>query len=166
MCGRYILCLLDFTILPNYSKQVQSAINVMSTVLGMGSGNIAHVQLPVFQKQAKQATIVSHRKNVEEMILKANLSVENQIVLLFDKSNCMASDARSVHQYCVAAFHKQFTSLFDKSEALQQGRIEALPLLPVSEFYGYDESAKPGPGERAETTLVISYSSVVRVENS
>eukprot|EP00438_Fugacium_kawagutii_P019790 Skav228872 [mRNA] locus=scaffold816:387783:402586:+ [translate_table: standard] len=142
----YILCLLDFTILPNSAKQVSSAVNVMTTILGMGCGNIAHVQLPVFQKQAKQATIVAHRKNVEEMILKAGLSLEHQIVLLFDKSNCMASDARSVHQYCVAAYHKQFVPTFDKSEALQQGRIEALPLLPVSEFYGYDETAKPGPG--------------------
>lgn len=156
--------MLDFTVLPNSAKQVSSAINVMSTILGMGCGNIAHVQLPVFQMQAKQATIIAHRKNVEEMILKANLSVENQIVLLFDKSNCMVSDARSVRQYCIAAYHKQFVPTFDKSEAWQLGRIQALPLLPVSEFYGYDETAKPGPGERAETTLAISYSSVVGVE--
>lgn len=142
--------------MPNNSKQVSTAVNVLNTILGMGACNIGHVQLPAFQKQAKQATIVNHRRNVEEMLLKAGLAVDQQIVLLFDKSGCAGSDARSAHQYCIAPYNKQFTSVFEKSEAFQSSRVGPLPLLPVSDFYCYDDSAKPGPAERAETNLDLS----------
>ena len=139
--------------MPSNTKQVTTAVNVMNTILGMGSSSIGHVQLPAFQKQAKQSTIVNHRRTVEEMLLKAGLTVDQQIVLLFDKSNCAGSDARSAHQYCIATYHKQFTPVFEKSEAFQSSRVGPLHLLPVSEFYGYDDTAKPGPAERAETNL-------------
>ena len=139
--------------MPANAKQVNSSANVMSTILGMGSTNIAHVQLPAFQKQAKQATVVAHRNNVAEMLLKASLSVEQQIVLLFDKTECGRSDVRSTHQYCIATHHKQYTPAFEGCDAFQAGHIGPLPLLPVSEFYGYDDANKPGPAERAETKL-------------
>lgn len=143
--------------MPANAKQVHTAVNVMNTVLGMGSSNIGHVQLPAFQKQAKQSTIVNHRRTVEEQLLKAGLSVDQQIVLLFDKSSCAGSDARSAHQYCIATYNKQFTPVFEKSQAFQTSCVGPLPLLPVSEFYGYDESGKPGPAERAETNLDSSH---------
>ena len=95
--------------MPNNSKQVQTAVNVLSTILGMSSSNIGHVQLPAFQKQTKQATVVTHRRNIEELMLKQGLSVASQIVLLFDKSECLSSDSRAGHQVCIAAHHKSFT---------------------------------------------------------
>lgn len=148
------MCLVDFTVMPANTKQVNTSVNVLSTILGMGSGNVGHVQLPVFQKQIKEATVLSHRRNLDELMLKANLSIAQEIVLFFDKSDCNSTDVRNNHQVCVAAFHKQFTSSFTSSSAFQKSQIGPLRLLPVSEFYGYnDESAKPGPAERAETKL-------------
>ena len=137
---RYMLCLLDFTVMPNSAKQVNTAVNVLSTILGMSSANLGHVQLPAFQKQTKQATVVTHRRNIEEMMLKQGLSVASQIVLLFDKSECLNSDSRASHQVCIAAHHKSFTSAFQSCEAVQLGRVESLPLMPVSEFYDYDDT--------------------------
>lgn len=151
---RYIVCLIDFTVMPANAKQVITSVNVLSAILGMGSGNLGHVQLPVFQKQVKEATVLSHRRNLDELMLKANLSIAQEIVLFFDKCDCNSTDVRNNHQVCVAAFHKQFTSSFASSSAFQKSQIGPLRLLPVSEFYGYnDESAKPGPAERAETKL-------------
>ena len=148
---RYILCLVDFTIFPANAKQVNSILNVMSTILGMGSGNLAHVQLPAYQKSIKQGTVVAHRKNVEELMLKMGLTISQEVVLLFDKSECLGTDSRGSHQYCVAAFHKNFSSGFQGCPAFQAGHIGPLRLMPVSDFYGYDENCRPGPGERAET---------------
>ena len=136
--------------MPNSAKQVNTAVNVLSTILGMSSANLGHVQLPAFQKQTKQATVVTHRRNIEEMMLKQGLSVASQIVLLFDKSECLNSDSRASHPVCIAAHHKSFTSAFQSCEAVQLGRVESLPLMPVSEFYDYDDTSKPGPAEREQ----------------
>ena len=157
---RYIVCLVDFTSMPANAKQVQSSMNVLSTVLGMGSTNIGHVQMPLFHKQTKENTVMNHRRNIEEMMLKGGLSREKEIILLFDKSDCRGTDARSSHQICIAGYHKQFQSGFSRSTAFDEGRIGPVPLLPVSEFYGYDEAAKPGPAERTETTLASISGSV------
>ena len=147
------MCLVDFTSMPANAKQVQSSMNVLSTVHGMGSTNIGHVQLPLFHKQTKEATVMTHRRTIDDLLLKGGLSREREIVLLFDKSDCRGTDARAPHQACIAVHHKQFLTGFARSTALDESRIGPVPLLPVSEFYGYDESAKPGPAERTETTF-------------
>ena len=153
-CCRYILVTIDFTVMPANSKLVMTSLNVLGTVLGMGASTLGHVQLPAFQKQIKEQTVLAHRRTVEDGLTKHGLSIEKQVVVLFDKSNCRQSDARSAHQYCIASHHKNFNSDFASSKATVETCIGPVPLLPVSEFYSYDESAKPGPAERVETFLV------------
>ncbi|CAL1141851.1 unnamed protein product [Cladocopium goreaui] len=162
----YMLCLLDFTVMPNSAKQVNTAVNVLSTILGMSSANLGHVQLPAFQKQTKQATVVTHRRNIEEMMLKQGLSVASQIVLLFDKSECLNSDSRASHQVCIAAHHKSFTSAFQSCEAVQLGRVESLPLMPVSEFYDYDDTSKPGKGVKTHIGMLEAYQKGMNLKNT
>lgn len=62
---RYIVCLVDFTSMPANAKQVQSSMNVLSTVLGMGSTNIGHVQMPLFHKQTKENTVNPQHKDIK-----------------------------------------------------------------------------------------------------
>ena len=149
--------------MPANAKHVNTTVNVMTTILGMGSGNIAHVQLPVFQKQVKQGTVVSHRRNVVEMMLRAGVNISQEVVLLFDKSDCLSSDSRTAHQYCIAAYHSGFSPAFQSCRVFEAGHIGSLLLMPVSDFYGYDDNCRPGPAERAETSIGLTFAMVLAI---
>lgn len=153
-CCSYILVTVDFTVMPANAKLVMTSLNVLGTVLGMGASTIGHVQLPAYQGQIKEQTVMAHRRTIEDGLVKHGLSLEKDVVLLFDKSNCRQSDSRASVQKCIAAFHKNFTPDFAACSAVSGNRVDTVPLLPVSEFYSYDDTAKPGPAERVETFLV------------
>lgn len=153
-CCSYILVTVDFTVMPANAKLVMTSLNVLGTVLGMGASTIGHVQLPAYQGQIKEQTVMAHRRTIEDGLVKHGLSLEKDVVLLFDKSNCRQSDSRASVQKCIATFHKNFTPDFAACSAVSGNRVDTVPLLPVSEFYSYDDTAKPGPAERVETFLV------------
>ena len=147
--SRYVIVCCDFTIMPE-------AISVLAALLANSSSNVGHVQLPQQHKALQSVTLVKHRRTLEDLLLKAKVSLDKPVVLLYERPPTgNTSDQRPLTQHCVAATMASFgaTPWTSKSRAVQDGRLGPFALLKVSDFVGYDEVSKPSPSSRVEQSL-------------
>ena len=154
--SRYVIVCCDFTIMPANSLYVQEAISVLAALLANSSSNVGHVQLPQQHKALQSVTLVKHRRTLEDLLLKAKVSLDKPVVLLYERPPTgNTSDQRPLTQHCVAATMASFgaTPWTSKSRAVQDGRLGPFALLKVSDFVGYDEVSKPSPSSRVEQSL-------------
>lgn len=155
---RYIICAADFTVNPAKALLVQSSLHVLASVCAMGSGSIAHVQLPVCHKQTNEGTCTKHQRVIEDTMFKAKLCLSNKIALLYDRPEDYRGPIAGITQQGIAAVHSSYaqTSAFNACAAVSTGRIGPVALVKTSDFIDVDENVRPGPAERAEQKLARS----------
>ena len=102
------------------------------------------------------STATKNRRTVEDLLLKQKLSVDNHLVLFFDRpAEGNSSDRRSLVQSCLMTpSGASSASVWQNSQAMQDGRIGPLPLIRVADMVGFDETNRPSPSARVEQLLV------------
>ena len=143
---------------PAKALLVQSSLHVLASVCAMGSGSIAHVQLPVCHKQTNEGTCTKHQRVIEDTMFKAKLCLSNKIALLHDRPEDYRGPIAGITQHGIAAVHSSYaqTSAFNACAAVSTGRIGPVALVKTSDFIDVDENVRPGPAERAEQKLARS----------
>ncbi|CAE7608143.1 cofG [Symbiodinium sp. CCMP2592] len=139
--------------MPANSLYVQEVIAVLAALLSDSSSNIGHIQMPQHHKALQGVTLVKHRRTLEDLLIKAKVSLERPVVMLYERPPTgNTSDQRPLTQNCHAAAMASFgaTPWTSKSKAVLDGRLGPFALLKVSDFVGYDEVSKPSPSSRVE----------------
>ncbi len=143
---------------PAKALLVQSSLHVLASVCAMGSGSVAHVQLPVCHKQTNEGTCTKHQRVIEDTLFKAKLCLANKMALLYDRPEDYRGPVAGFSQQAIAAVHNTFaqTSAFNACAAVSTGRIGPVALVKTSDFIDVDENVRPGPAERVEQKLSSS----------
>ena len=154
---RLVIVSLDATLWPAKAALLSSALQILGTVVSMSSANVGHIQLPVGHQAMKPETTIKHGRQLEDALLNMKLDMTNPVTLIFKKDEARGSDKRRLVQRSFAAISSHFKGsdgcIWLKSNAIQSGYIDNLPLIKVTEMIGYDEIAKPSPGARVEQSL-------------
>ena len=129
---------------------------MLASLIASSSGSLGHVQLPMSHRAMAPSTATKNRRTVEDLLLKQKLSVDNHLVLLFDRpAEGNSSDRRSLVQCCLMTpSGASSASVWQNSQAMQDGRIGPLPLIRVADMVGFDETNRPSPSARIEQLLV------------
>ncbi|CAK9030600.1 unnamed protein product, partial [Durusdinium trenchii] len=146
---------LDTTLWPSNVKLLNDAVKITSNVLHMSAGNCAHIQLPLCHAATTHATTLKHIRNLQDLLLNAQLDISSEVALIFTKDDAARSDRRKTMQQRYCATTKQFRSesAWNNSKAVQVSHIPGLQLIKVTDMLGYDDVTKPTPGARVEQTL-------------
>ena len=130
---------------------------MLAALLATSSGNLGHVQLPLSNKSMQPTTAVKHRRLIEDLLMKASVSVDQAVCLLFEKGeNTSAADKRPLIQNCLAVQYSSFSSsAWSTSAPVSTGRLGPCTLVRVADMLGFDESTRPSPGARVEQQLVL-----------
>lgn len=150
--------LFDATLWPSKAVLKDSALHVLATVVSMNGNNMAHVQMPLPHASTTPQAVMNHSRSLEDSLLQAKLDMGQPVTLLFRKDDSRLSDKRRSTQLCYAvlATHSKVvgTSPWLKSNAVQMGYIDSLPLVKVGDMMGQDENTRLSPGLRVEQMLV------------
>lgn len=146
---------MDFTLNPANAVLVNTSLLVGTSILAMGSCNIAHVQTPMNHKQTKDMTVLKHKRHMEDTLGKARITLGDPIALLYDKPEDFRGASRSTTQMAWAAVHNNFvqSTPFSQCSAVTVGRVGPVVLSKASEFIDADEAIRPGPADRVEQKL-------------
>lgn len=151
---RCVLCGYDATVFPANAGYARQSILAVAAILGMSPSNCCHYQVPIYQSQTTVPAMVKHRRLIEDQLIASKLSIVNSIQLLFCKEDSSARDQRALSQPAVALLHTNFSeSPWHSSRALVEGKVGPVPLLPVAQFLGYDDTSRPGASARVEQIL-------------
>lgn len=153
---RHIICGLDFTLNPANATLVNTALLVGTSILAMGSCNIAHVQTPMNHKQTKDLTVLKHKRHIEDTLGKHKITLDYPIALLYDRPDDFRGACRSSTQMAFAAVHHSFiqSTPFAQCTAVTDGRIGPMVLAKATDFIDADEAVRPGPADRVEQKLI------------
>lgn len=159
---RHIICGLDFTLNPANAVLVNTSLLVGTSILAMGSCNIAHVQTPMNHKQTKDLTVLKHKRHIEDTLGKHKITLEYPVALLYDRPDDFRGASRSSTQMAFAAVHNNFiqTTPFAQCAAVTDGRIGPMVLVKASDFIDADEAVRPGPADRVEQKLICWFQCV------
>ena len=119
---------------------------------------IGLVLFPVFQSQTSEPAVLKHKQQLENALLKGNLTVMNLIQILYSKPESTARDSRSLYQLCVASFHTHYSDhAFAQCLPVREGKLGPVPLIKFADYVGYDGDNKPGASARVEQTFGFQY---------
>ena len=100
--------MVDFTVFPANASYVRQSLDVVSNILAASPCHVAHIQMPVVQKQTTTHAVVKHRRIVEDHLLKSNVTLRDNVSLLFSREESTANDRRSLSQPCLASMFEDF----------------------------------------------------------
>ena len=101
--------MLDFTIFPANALYVKESLEVCSHILASSPTHVGHLQMPFVQKQTSLSVVIKHRRAIEDQLLKAKVSIKDEVSLLFTRPDeATASDRRSLAQKCIAVNFEEF----------------------------------------------------------
>ena len=151
MLFRYVIASIDATVWPANASYLADAVNNLASVLAMSSTHVGVVQYPVFQTQTNGLTVVKRKHTLENLLLKAGLTVYHPIQFLYEKPDSTARDGRSLSQPAMAVFHGNFDSCcFMECAPVVQGKLGPVPLIRIADMQGFDELRRPSASARAE----------------
>ena len=132
------------------------AVNMLNTIVSMGSGNVGLIQLPIAHSAIKLETVVTYTRKIEDPLLKAKLDFTTRPTLTYSRESVRAgSDKRATTQSSLMVVSDRATNKWLDSECGQSGVLGPLPVCPVSEMIGYDPENRPSPGQRAAQSLAV-----------
>ena len=116
---------------------------------------IGLVLYPVYQSQTSHGSLVKHWHQLDNALMRLNLTLIHKIQILYSKPDSSSRDARSLSQFALASFHGHFDShSFHGSEVVRTGKLGPCPLIKQADFKGYDmEYNRPGASARVEQPL-------------
>lgn len=156
--ARFTLVLFDATLWPSKAALKDSALQVLGTVVAMSGNNMAHVQMPIPHAATTPQAVMNHSRSLEDSLIQAKLDLGQPITLIYRKDDSRQSDKRRSTQQCWAALASHCkaagNSVWMKSNAVQSGYIDGLPLVKVVDMMGQDENSRLSPGLRVEQMLV------------
>ena len=151
---RYVVCSLDFTVWPADGVYVQNSLSALSAIAAMSESHVGIVQYPVLQSQTSRAALMKHKHMLENNLLKNGLTSTHCVQILYHKPDSSQRDQRALNQLALAVFHEHFEApAFTESKAVREGKCGPCPLLPITQFIGYDEACKLGASARVEQSL-------------
>lgn len=157
---RFTLVGLDATLWPANSTYLTAAIGLGCGIVNMAENNLLHVQLPQLQSSTTAASVLKHRRSLEDMLIAQKLDISNVLLLRFVKPDSQKNDSRRLSQNCIAAVSTNYKSCgFTQSEAFQHSLIGPAPLIKASQMLGYDvDEGSMSAGLRTEQILGFSLS--------
>eukprot|EP00438_Fugacium_kawagutii_P033541 Skav210140 [mRNA] locus=scaffold268:4091:4615:- [translate_table: standard] len=145
---------MDMTVFPANAAYVNGAFQILAAVCAQSSCHCGFIQQPVHQKQTSEAALMKHRRLVEDKLMNWNMSLKNEVTLLYTKPDSTRNDGRPMVQSSVVAMHKSYsTSPWYESNAIINNRIDECPLIKVAEMLGFDDVTKPSASARVEQNL-------------
>lgn len=97
---------------------------------------------------------MKHKRIAEDALFNADLSLKNQVTILFSKPKATAKDSRNSSQQCLAVVSNTYPEpTFLGSTPVMQQSLGPVPLARVSDLIGWDEDSKLSPSARTEQTL-------------
>ena len=131
---------LDATLWPSNAPYLSSALSAGCGIVNMSEDHVMHVQLPQPQSSTNNATILKHRRALEDSMVANKLDVSNHLLLRFAKPDSNKSDSRRMSQNCIAAVSSNFkTAGFAASDAMASSTIGPAPLIKASAMLGCDD---------------------------
>lgn len=150
-CSRFVVVGFDTTVWPANATVVMQATSTMSQLLTMSNSNVAFVQFPVHQSQTNPSAVLKHKHLLESSFLKASMTLNNTVQVLFSKPGSRSSDGRQLSQTCLAVFHSNFSEVaWTDSRGIRDGFIGPCPLVRISDMQGFDPDSKLGASARTE----------------
>ncbi|CAK9050867.1 unnamed protein product [Durusdinium trenchii] len=150
----YVICSLDCTVWPADSAYVSNALATLSSVLALSASHVGFVQMPVLQSQTSRSALLKHKHLLENSLYKHSLTTHHTVQILYTKPpEATSRDQRGLSQLALAVFHEHFegSSFASESRAVREGKLGPNPLIPYSQFMGYDnDTVKPGASARVE----------------
>ena len=146
---------LDTTLWPSNAAYLGAAVNATCSIVNMSQDNICHCQLPQLQSSTNAATVLKHKRTLEDNLIGQKLDVGNMVVLRFTKPESQRNDSRKPSQACIAAHSANFkVSSFCESDPIRSSTIGPAPLIKTSQMLGYDaEDGSMSAGLRTEQSL-------------
>lgn len=152
---RYVVASVDASVFPANAFLVKNCNNMLGQVLAMASSHCGWAMFPVHQDQTGEATLIRHRRAIEDAMLKMGINLKNEVAILFKKPDG-ARDGRPMSQAARLVVHKNFvqSSPWQNSEVVSEGRIGPCELIRIQDFIGFDpEAQRPGAAARVEQRL-------------
>lgn len=147
--------MVDATLWPSNANYLASVVALASGITNMSQDNMCHVQMPQLQSSTASATVLKHRRSLEDQLINHKLDVTAAVMLLFDKGESHKNDSRKAAQVCLAATSTNYsTNTFAGSDAVRTSTIGPVPLIKATQMLGQDaDEGSMSIGLRTEQTL-------------
>ena len=140
---------------PSNATYLASSVGTACAITNLSQDNACHVQMPQIQSSTTPATVLKHRRAIEDQLIGHKLDVGCNVMLLFDREESHKNDNRKGAQVCVCATSTNYSSSgFSESESVKSSTIGPVPLIRVADMLGQDlDDNKLSAGLRTEQPL-------------
>lgn len=150
------MAFLDCTVWPSDATYVKNALSHFGSIISVSpKQNAGFLYLPVETTSTNQATVMKHRRIIEDTLSSMCMDVLKVVSVNFSKPGSANTDKRSLVQHALFVTSKmeQGENIWTSCNVWNQQSVGPIPLIKVSDMVGYDAESKPSPSARVEQQL-------------
>lgn len=144
--------MVDCTVWPSNATYLQSALQVVKSIVNLGPTNAGFALLPLSHQAINWQALLKHRRSLEDGLASGGLDILTNTSVTYSKPNSAGNDKRKLAQQALflTTANTQSENVWTASSAWVSQTLGPVPLIKISDMIGYDSDVRPTPGARTE----------------